>query len=448
MKKNILTKYLPFVAAVLLATSCSKDNDGNDSIVAQPSSTEEVVQPGQTTEAPKTVTIPFSVKVDNGTSLSKISYTEKNGTKGKIVTREFEDDDCGKITLSITGTGVTENQSLALKKEGTDFVFYGNITVGSTYQETFNGGTMALTGTFTYDGKKDNEGKSTTSLVDLEENHCAHTYKAEFKSGDKEISLVDQNAYLCVTVATTQSKFDLTFNDESTARTFEPNSDHKIWIAVPCGGSNNLPTVKGTMISVGGKVLKPGTVYKVDRTKEVDLGPGFTVLWTTCNLGASKPGEYGNYYAYGETTGHEAGYDFSSVVYNGTDPLSAKDGNDAAAAYATANNWGAGYRMPTDGECQTLAKIKANPKDGDEYTFTNNSGATFKTSYGSVFLPAAGYCTGTDRGGGGSYGYYWSSTPDGESDAYYLDFDSGDAYVNNGRDRSYGQSVRAVRCMN
>lgn len=441
MKKNILTKYLPFVAAVLLATSCSKDDNGNDSILAQPSSTEEVVQPEQTPEEPKTVTIPFSVKVDNGTSLSKISYTEKDGTKGRIVHREFDDTDCGVITLSITGTGVEANPSLALKKEGSDFVFYGDITVGSTYQESFNAGTMALTGTFTYDGKKDNDGKSTTSLVDLEENHCDHTYKAEFKSGDDKISLVDQNAYLCVTVATTQSKFDLTFNDEASARTFEPNSDHKIWIAVPCGGSNNLPTVKGTMISVGGKDLTPGTVYKVDRTKEVDLGPGFNVLWTTCNLGANNPGEYGNYYAYGETTGYAwgSGHNFSSISYKGTEnPLSSE--HDAATAVL-----GEGYRMPTSGDNSEQYALANCSKTRE--TQDGNAGYKFYTDYGSVFLPAAGYWYGTGRSNVGSDGYYWSSTPDGGYSARSLRFYSGLASVNS-LDRARGLSVRPVRCMN
>ena len=445
MKKNILTKYLPFVAAVLLATSCSKDDNGNDSILAQPSSTEEVVQPEQTPEPPKTVTIPFSVKVDNGTSLSKISYTEIDGNKGKIVHREFDDTDCGVITLSIMGTGVEANQSLALKKEGSDFVFYGDITVESTYQESFNAGTMALTGAFTYDCKKDHCGYSTTSLVDLVENHCLHTYKAEFKSGDDEISLVDQNAYLCFTVATTQTMFDLTFNDEATACTFTPDATtHKIWIAVPCGGSNNLPTVKGTMISVGGRDLTPGTVYKVDRTREVDLGPGFSVLWTTCNLGADNPGEYGNYYAYGETTGHSVGYNFSTVVYSGTEnPLPST--YDAATAYATSHDWGTGYRMPTSTELEQLKTGTFKDASSSGYGVV---GLLFSNAYGSVFLPAAGYCFGTSRSDDGSFGYYWSSTPDGESDANCLSFYSGYAGVDYGRYRGFGQSVRAVRCMN
>ena len=77
-----------------------------------------------------------------------------------------------------------------------------------------------------------------------------------------------------------------------------------------------------------------------------------------------------------------------------------------------------------------------------------NNGYKFYTDYGSVFLPAAGFCNGTSRNSDGSDGYYWSSTPDGGSYARCLGFNSGSAYVNYLFSRYYGQSVRAVRCMN
>ena len=206
MKKNILTKYLPFVAAVLLATSCGKDDNGG-SIVEQPSSTEEVVQPDPNPEAPKTVSIPFSVKVNDGASLSKIQY-EANGN---VVSRTFESDDCGNITLDLRATTGIDNTSdpLALSFDEKDgYVFSGDVTVESAYADAFTEGTMPLTGTFEYSGKTDNAGYSTTSLIDLEEHHCNHTFKAEFKSGDEEITFVDQNAYLCFTVNDKQTKLD------------------------------------------------------------------------------------------------------------------------------------------------------------------------------------------------------------------------------------------------
>ena len=63
----------------------------------------------------------------------------------------------------------------------------------------------------------------------------------------------------------------------------------------------------------------------------------------------------------------------------------------------------------------------------------------------SIFLPAAGH---RNCHGGvlsvGSGGRYWSSTPDGSDDAWYLTFGSGAVYVSSGN-RCYGRSVRLVK---
>ena len=64
---------------------------------------------------------------------------------------------------------------------------------------------------------------------------------------------------------------------------------------------------------------------------------------------------------------------------------------------------------------------------------------------GAVFLPAAGFRDGTGVYNVGSNGFYWSSTPGDEYDAYYLYFDS--EYLDPQYDyrRNYGRSVRLVK---
>ena len=50
-----------------------------------------------------------------------------------------------------------------------------------------------------------------------------------------------------------------------------------------------------------GKRSKGGVVRKENYVEYVDLGLPSGTLWATCNLGASSPEEYGDYYAWGET---------------------------------------------------------------------------------------------------------------------------------------------------
>ena len=81
---------------------------------------------------------------------------------------------------------------------------------------------------------------------------------------------------------------------------------------------------------------------------------------------------------------------------------------------------------------------------GENDTYTSDEWSVMEAA-GAVFLPASGYryCDGSLYNVG-SYGYFWSSTPDGSEDAWYLYFDSGGVNMNN-NNRCLGRSVRLVR---
>ena len=186
----------------------------------------------------------------------------------------------------------------------------------------------------------------------------------------------------------------------------------------------------------------------------VDLGLPSGLLWATCNVGADKPEDYGNYYAWGETT-TKSTYNWSTykwcngnwnnlTKYNTESDYGTVDNNtvldpedDAARA-----NWGGDWRMPTYDELKEL-------KDRCTWTWRTQgvkSGYRVTGPNGkSIFLPAAGhYCDGSLYLEGG-YGNYLSSSlrTDHPSFAYGLVFDSGRVYMSDGG-RYYGQSVRPV----
>ena len=178
----------------------------------------------------------------------------------------------------------------------------------------------------------------------------------------------------------------------------------------------------------------------------VDLG--LSVKWAACNVGATSPEEYGNYYAWGETT-TKAKYNESNCPNYGLSISQLQsqgyidsEGNLTAQHDAATANWGGSWRMPTKSEMQELI-------DKCIWTWTTQNGVNGYKVKGpngnSIFLPAAGCRIGSSLFDAGSNSSCWSSSPN-ESDsdrAYYLYFDSSYhnmLYYN----RDDGQSVRPV----
>ena len=170
----------------------------------------------------------------------------------------------------------------------------------------------------------------------------------------------------------------------------------------------------------------------------VDLG--LSVKWATCNVGANSPEEYGDYYAWGETStkssydaDNSKTYDESSYNYD----IGGNASLDAARA-----NWGGTWRLPTEAEAQELL-------DKCEWSWTTQGGKNGYKVTGpsgkSIFLPAAGNRIGSSLYRAGEYGFYCMSTPyeDYAGRAYDLRFydSSRIVYWSN---RFHGYSVRPV----
>ena len=196
----------------------------------------------------------------------------------------------------------------------------------------------------------------------------------------------------------------------------------------------------------------------------VDLGLPSGIKWATCNVGATEPKKYGNYYAWGVTetkatytwntytwatakytydVGYGPRWDLETLTkYNTEDNKTQLELEDDAARA----NWGGSWRMPTDGEWAELV---------DECTWewknaykgtTAGYLVTSKINGNSIFLPAAGYRYYGNLDYAGNYGEYWSSSLHKAGSSYALGVCLSSDYVSRGcyGSRYYGKSVRPV----
>ena len=186
----------------------------------------------------------------------------------------------------------------------------------------------------------------------------------------------------------------------------------------------------------------------------VDLGLPSGLLWADRNVGASSPEDYGNYYAWGETTPKDV-YDWRTYAHghsyntltkycydafyglNGfSDNLTTLQVSDDAATA----NLGGGARTPTRYEWEELLD------NTTDICTTRNGviGILLTASNGkSLFLPAAGFCYGSSLSFAGRGGDYWSGTLDVDNPycAWRFSFGHPEVQVDY---REYGFSVRAV----
>ena len=192
----------------------------------------------------------------------------------------------------------------------------------------------------------------------------------------------------------------------------------------------------------------------------IDLG--LSVKWSTCNVGASSPSAYGDYYAWGETStkssytwenyrSRTSGDSYDNVKFNKYNTQSTRGTVDNRTVLEMSDDvarqkWGGSWRMPTEKEFQELI-------DNCTWTWTTMNGVngykvtSKKSGYTgrSIFLPAAGYRDDTSLYLAGEVGYYWSSSLDTGLPyfAQYLFFNSGYHFTYYYY-RLFGLSVRPV----
>lgn len=216
-------------------------------------------------------------------------------------------------------------------------------------------------------------------------------------------------------------------------------------------GHSGYMTIPTISTNKGWTVMNHSTTGTEVGHNWVDLG--LSVCWATTNIGASNEGDYGNYYAWGETA-IKNDYRWSTYKYcRGSETTLTK--YCTSSDYGTVDNktqldliddvarqvWGGKWRMPTYielNELNTQCTWTWTTQNGHKgYLVTGPNGK-------SIFLPAAGFRSGTSLLSDGSYGSYWSSSLSTAYPYNALFLLCGSGHNMNSDRRYYGNSVRPV----
>ena len=133
------------------------------------------------------------------------------------------------------------------------------------------------------------------------------------------------------------------------------------------------------------------------------------VAWATCNVGASSPEGYGDFYTLQE------------------------------AQTACAKGW----RVPTKEEINSLLNKKKVISKWTTLNGINGRRFTDKKTKNSIFFSAVGYSSGSNYAYAGERGFYWSSSKSESNRVYYLHFNSSLAVLYDA-EKTVGISVRCV----
>ena len=196
----------------------------------------------------------------------------------------------------------------------------------------------------------------------------------------------------------------------------------------------------------------------------VDLGLPSGTLWATCNVGANAPEEFGDHFAWGETTPKDnyrwETYELGNKEYQYTDwkvfkyCINADEGVvdnktelepvDDAATENMGNEW----QTPSTEQLVELVDNRYTTKTDEMVNGVIGKKVTSNANGKSIFLPYCGWMAGTELyGADKEEACYWSRTLDTETSlsAFILYVYDGIEGAYNDILRSSGCAVRAVR---
>lgn len=472
--KKILIKMLPMVATVLLATSCGKDDNNDNNIVIDPVETQNVASPTESK------TIPFSITVvSDSQSLSKATVQDETSLvqvfeKGDVLEVKFGADVVGTLSLQEGDEGKHSGATFSTNEFKIDGLASDETQLSVTLKNELNGN----------NGELITEVKSdATTLTEAFKKYGRWTSTFTYTEGSTPSITLKQNTAF-IEIRLPQSRTGtISIKKDGTALTdwdSKTINEGYTFLAVPSGVTVTSSLFDGEKsISVEPVEGKAKIVYTIDRIATahfVDLGLQSGALWAKCNIGASNPWEYGNYYAWGEIetksvyatdwSNYQFGSENNFTKYTGSDGKNVLDPADDIA-YLT---YGGGYSMPNNDDWKELVDecywvwtpkygnssvagyivYKAKESEHAGKFKYGEGGDDFTSSYSlsdiHIFLPGAGrydadYFVNEERGN------YWSSMflIDTPTHACEMWFSSSLIRYNSNNPRYCGCTVRAIR---
>jgi hypothetical protein len=469
-------------------------------IFASCSSSDEVAEPTPATGT-KTIPVKITVGMDDATraTVGSDNSTLYFHTADKLAVLSG-----GSCIALLNNTTIAEGSSIA--------TFQGNMTAPSNVS-SYGEVTVVLIGNenigvqTTTNYSWANNGPaicvgngSSSALNEAVKKYSYLTGTGTFNpAGENNYTLTQHTAFLNVavtfkdgTAANENLSVTVTNNSSTigtgsvTTETIDNDVVAKFVVPVAAGTTMNGATITFTgkdPITLSSTATLAGQSYRIEKTlsgssapagvEAIDLGLPSGTLWANMNVGATSPEGYGDFFAWGETTGYTSVYsspmsdhtfnwasytkfgtfdgtaspDYGSTKYNITNgPTTLEPEDDAATV-----NWGSGWRMPTRTQMQELLDYTVS----EWGTLNNVFGRFFYKKDGNgnkvtdtyIFLPAAGYRYDASLYSQGELGCYWPSSLGEDysksASAWNLYSYSGDAHMNCDY-RYIGHSVRPV----
>lgn len=423
-------------------------NHSDTSVVYHKDFVKEMMNPGNSGY----VSLPF------GSNNNGWSVNEFNG--GKYFAKDmYAGPYCGDYGVKLNGDGLWS----------IDYNYYYPWGYRNDYDESYYSGTGSISRT-EYDYYYTSYGEEYRMPTKSEVNKMLSLNKYFYGNGDCSYLISDDFNVLLL------DKMGY-YTDSENWDYFAGENSCCLWTSMSYGSSNAYAVILGPsgyeiksmpkksamgIMGVSDKEMidNDNDYRQTDGIACVDLGLPSGIKWATCNVGATKPEESGDYYAWGETI-EKSLYDISTYKwsngnrwtmtkycidkeYGTVDKKIVLDLEDDVAHVKWSNTW----RIPTSTEFEEILNSENCIWEWVTQNGIKGYKVISKKNGNSIFFPVTGYFSGSENVSA-DYGCYWSSSLYEPASNWARSFSFGYGIdglykINSYDQRNYGLSVRPV----